>query len=112
MDEKSREYLDYRYHADLEDDFFYQVTVLENGVCGISEALGKKEPWNDTGDKPEDERVFLHRWNLETNIENKPEYEDCDRRLHESPDEIQIGAHVPRLDVAPRKVKDKCPALK
>ena len=107
MDEERREDLDDRDHAYLEDDFFHQVTVLENGVGGVAQALGKKEPGNDAGDQPEDEGIIFHRGHLEADIEDEPEQEDRDRRLYEGPEEVQIRAQVSGLDIATRQVIDK-----
>ena len=111
MNEERREDLDDRYHAYLEDDFFHQVTVLQNGVGGVSQALGKEEPGNNTGDQPEDEGIFFHRGRLEADIEYEPEQEDRDRRLNEGPEEVQIRAQVSGLDIASRQVEDEGPAF-
>jgi hypothetical protein len=92
MDEERRKSLDDGYHAHLEDDFLHQVTVIQNGVGGVSQTLCKKEPGDDSSDQPEDEGVFFHWGYLESDVEDKPEQENCDRRLYEGPEKIQIGA--------------------
>ena len=107
MDEERREDLDDRDHTYLEDDFFHQITVLENGVGGVAQALGKKEPGNDAGNQPEDKGIIFHRGRPEADIEDKPEQQNRDRRLYESPEEVQIGAQIPGLDIATGQVEDE-----
>ena len=112
VDEEGREDLDDGDHAHLEDDLFHQVTVLQDGAGGVTQALGKKEPGNDAGNQPEDEGIVPHRRRPEADLEDKPEQEDRDRRLHEGPEEAQIRAPIPGLDVPTRQGIDKTPASK
>ena len=112
VDEERREDLDDRDHANLEDDLLHQVAVLQDGIRRVPQALREEEPGYDAGDQPENERVVVHRGHPEADIEDEPQQEDRDRRLHKGPEEVQVGAHVPRLDVPASQAEDEAPALK
>jgi hypothetical protein len=110
VDEKRREDLDDGDHTHLEDHFLHKITILQNGIGGIGKTLGKKEPGDDSGDQPEDEGVIVNGRHLETNIKNKPEDKDRDRRLYKGPEKIQVGTQVFGLDVATCQIIDENPA--
>ena len=97
----------HRQQAYPEHDLLYQEAVAIYGACGRQDGIIEEKPGEHAADEPQDKREIVHGHGAEAYLEDKPENADCNGRLDEGPQDAQIGADIPLLQVlfgqAPQK---------
>ena len=76
----------YGQDADTENNLFDKKAVGNYGIGGVNHTLGKKEPGNHSGYKPEYKRKTVYRFHLECYLKHREQNQDSDAGLNKCPD--------------------------
>jgi hypothetical protein len=112
MNRQCGQYFDDRQDARPEDNLLNQIASFYDRVCGAGNTVSKKKPWNHAGGKPEDEREIIDGRRFETNLKDKPKYQNRYRWIEKCPNNSQVGTQVFRLEILPSQFKNDPPVPK